>query len=255
MRKFWQPFYTVYVVITFLVSIVLAFPFFLTSGLINNAASRKFIYNLVHYWSKGWLFITGMPLRVSGSFPKNGKYIIIANHISYLDTVNIYGALPEYFRTLARKEMVHIPVFGMIYRQLTILVDRSSSDSRTKSMRLMYRQLKNECHIAIFPEGSFNETGETLKSFYDGAFRLAVTTQTPLLPMIFPDTEQRWHYSAWWKFSPGRNRSVFLEPITITGKNIDMLKQEAFTAMETALKDNKLAQDEKEKNKLNLFIH
>ncbi len=100
----------------------------------------------------------------------------------------------------------------------------------------MYRQLKSECHIAIFPEGSFNETGETLKTFYDGAFRLAVATGTPVLPLVFPDTAHRWHYSAWWKLAPGRNRAIFLDPIAIAEKDIGTVKQEAFVAIETALK-------------------
>ncbi len=236
MRKFLQPIYTAYVVTSFLVSIVLAFPFFFVSGLVNNSASGKFIYSLVHYWAIGWLWLIGMPLKKQGTFSKEKKYVIVANHISYLDTLNIYALLPEYFRTLARKEMVTIPVFGMIYKQLTILVDRSSHESRTKSMRMMHRLLKDESHIAIFPEGSFNETGETLKEFFDGAFRLAVNTQTPILPVIFPDTEKRWHYSAWWKLWPGRNRAIYLEPIDVEGLDIKTVKDITFERMKGTLK-------------------
>lgn len=232
-----QIVYTSYVVLTFFISIVLALPFFIITGLINTNRARKFIYALVHYWSIGWLWLIGMRLRVSGSFPKDKKYVIVANHISYLDTVNIYAAIPEYFRTLARKEMVKIPVFGMIYKQLTILVDRSSAASRSKSMRLMWRQLKNDCHIAIFPEGSFNETGEILKNFYDGAFRLAVNTQTDILPLAFPDTEKRWHYSAWWKLCPGKNRAFFLKPITVKDKDVTILKEETYTKLKLKLEE------------------
>ena len=235
LRRFVQPLYTAFVVATFLVSLLLAFPFFLCTGLTNTTASRRFIYKLVHYWSRGWLTLIGMPINRQGIFPKDRKYVIIANHISYLDTVNIYAIIPEYFRTLARKEMVNIPVFGMIYKQLTILVDRSSAESRTKSMRLMWRQLRDECHITIFPEGSFNETGDTLKDFFDGAFRLAANTQTPILPVIFPDTEKRWHYSAWWKLWPGKNRAIFLSPIEVESKDIATLKAESFALMKAQL--------------------
>lgn len=235
LRKLLQPFYTGYVVAGFLISIILAFPFFLVTGIINTPASRRCIYRFVHYWSKAWLFVIGMPITKTGAFPKGKKYVIVANHISYLDTLNIYAVIPEYFRTLARKEMVTIPVFGLVYRQLTILVDRSSHESRSKSMRLMWRQLREECHITIFPEGSFNETGNTLKAFYDGAFRLAVNTQTPILPIIFPDTEKRWHYSTRWKLSPGKNRAVFLPAVDVEGKDIALLKEEAFAVMKEYL--------------------
>lgn len=231
----WQPFYVLYVVVSFLISIVLAFPIFLCSGLINTSKSRRFIYYVVHYWARLWLMFIGMPLRCYGRFPNDKKYIVVANHISYLDTINIYGAIPAYFRTLARKEMVHIPIFGMVYKQLTILVDRSSTQSRTKSMKLMWRLLKNESHIAIFPEGSFNETPAVLKDFYDGAFRLAVNTQTPILPILFPDTQSRWHYSHWWKLKPGKNRAYFLPPIDVDGLEVQALKEKTFGIMEQQL--------------------
>lgn len=203
--------------------------------MINNAKSRKFIYQLVHYWAKGWLWLIGMPLTKKGVFPKGANYVIVANHISYLDTVNIYAAIPEYFRTLARKEMAKIPVFGLVYKQLTILVDRADNASRQKSMRLMWRQLKNENSIAVFPEGSFNETNEPLKTFYDGAFRLAFNTQTPLLPLVFPDTAKRWHYSAWWKLWPGKNRAVFLTPIPVEGLEVAQLKTLVFEKIKSQL--------------------
>src|SRR5690606_30271407 len=177
--------------------LVIAFPFFLVAGIQDRPGARRFIWTVVHFWAKGWLWILGMRIQIHGNFPKGEKFVIIANHISYLDTVNIYAAIPEYFRTLAKKEMVRIPVFGFVYKQLAILVDRSSAESRSKSMRLMWRQLKNECHILIFPEGGFNETEEALSKCYDGAVRLAINTQTPILPLIFPDTVNRWHFSGW----------------------------------------------------------
>lgn len=102
----------------------------------------------------------------------------------------------------------------------------------------MWRVLKKESDILIFPEGTFNETGKPLKEFYDGAFRLALTTQTPILPVIFPDTLARWHYSAWWKIWPGRNRVVYLDPIAVEGMDMDslpVLKKKVFNSMEAAL--------------------
>ena len=124
------------------------------------------------------------------------------------------------------------------------MVDRSSHHSRVRSMRLMWRVLKKEADILIFPEGTFNETGKPLKTFYDGAFRLAVTTQTTILPVIFPDTEDRWHYSAWWKMWPGRNRAIYLEPIKVNGMTdtqIPELKERVYRVMEAALEKYKVA--------------
>lgn len=237
-----QPFYTLFVLASFLACLLIAFPLFFLIGLKDNTAARKIIWTVVHYWARGWLWAMGMPVSKSGYFAKGEKFVIVANHISYLDTVNIYAAIPEYFRTLAKKEMVKIPVFGFVYKQLAILVDRSDDESRAKSMRLMWRQLRNDCHITIFPEGGFNETEELLKDFYDGAFRLAINAQIPICPLVFPDTVRRWHYSAWWKLWPGRNRAVFLPPITVEGltlSDLGALKQTVKQQMEQALNEAK----------------
>ena len=118
------------------------------------------------------------------------------------------------------------------------MVDRSNAHSRAVSMRQLGNVLTNECSILIFPEGTFNETSRPLKDFYDGAFRLAITTQTPIFPILFPDTIKRWHYSAWWKLWPGRNRAVYLQPVDVTGMTIEdlpSLKSKVHSIMEHEL--------------------
>ncbi|MBS1772474.1 MAG: 1-acyl-sn-glycerol-3-phosphate acyltransferase [Bacteroidetes bacterium] len=238
LKRILQPFYTFYVITTFAACLLAAFPVFLMVGSFDKAWARRIIWNIAHYWSYCWLFCIGQPVIRKGKRPDNKKYVYVANHISYMDTVLIYAAVPYYFRTLAKKEMAKIPVFGFVYKQLAILVDRSSEHSRAKSLRLMWRMLKRECNIAVFPEGTFNETGKPLKEFYDGAFRLAINTQTPVLPMIFPDTVNRWHYSAWWKLTPGRNRVIYLEPVETKGlvaSDLPVLKQKVYSVMEAAL--------------------
>ena len=222
-RKILQPFYTAYVLVTFLISILAAFPVFALISLGNNTRSRKIIHLLIRYWCTGWLFLIGMPLRVKGRVPE-GRFVIVANHISYMDTLVIFPAINAYFRPLGKKEITKIPVIGFIYKQVVILVDRSSAVSRAVSMRLMWRVLKKEANIIIFPEGTFNEGTDTLKEFYNGAFRLALTTQTDILPLVLPDTKDRWHYSAWWKVWPGINRAVFLKPIQVKGMGMEELE-------------------------------
>jgi 1-acyl-sn-glycerol-3-phosphate acyltransferase len=245
-RKIVQLFYTAYVVGSFLISLFFAFPFFLLISIGNNAAARKAIYTIIKYWARLWLWLIGMPIQVKGIKPAAGRYVIVANHISYLDTLVIFPGLPVYFRPLGKIEISKIPVLGFVYRQIVVMVDRDNDKSRALSMRLMWRALQHEGSILIFPEGTFNETGAPLKEFYNGAFRLAINTQTPILPVLFPDTVNRWHYSAWWKLWPGRNRVVYLEPVSTTGltlKDLPALKQAVYSVMEDGLKyyhrDNK----------------
>jgi 1-acyl-sn-glycerol-3-phosphate acyltransferase len=239
LRRILQPVYTVYVIVTFVAGLAITFPIFLLLSLGNNFACRRVIYLIIKYWATIWLWMLGMPLRVSGTRPGPGRYIVVANHISYLDTVVLFPGLPQYFRALGKKEFSSVPVMGFLYKQIAIMVTRSSAESRAKSMRLMWRVLKNEGDILIFPEGTFNETGQPLKEFYNGAFRLAISTQTPILPVIFPDTVNRWHYSGWWKFWPGINRAIHLPAISVAGmtmQDLPQLKQKVYDVMESELK-------------------
>ncbi len=238
LRKILQPFYTTYAITTFLTGLFINLPFFVIISIGNNIAARRAIYTIIRYWARTWLWIIGMPLKISGPRPPERRYVVVANHISYLDTVVVFPGLPGYFRALGKKEFAKVPVMGFLYRQIVILVNRSSEHSRAKSMKLMWRVLKNESDILIFPEGTFNETGKPLREFYNGAFRLALVTQTPILPIIFPDTVHRWHYSGWWKMWPGRNRAIYLDPVPVAGMTIDdlpLLKQQIYEMMEAAM--------------------
>jgi 1-acyl-sn-glycerol-3-phosphate acyltransferase len=120
------------------------------------------------------------------------------------------------------------------------MVDRSSPDARKKSVLQLKSVLKKGISVFIFPEGTFNTTGQPLKEFYDGAFRIAIETQTPLLPLIFPDTIKRLHYSSVFSFRPGVCRAIFLaaEPVEgLTIADLPALKERVYKKMETALKN------------------
>ncbi len=237
-RKIIQPFYTAYVIVTFVITILIAFPFFALLSVGRDAAARRGVHRAIRVWTVAWLWLIGMPVRTLGKRPAGERYIIVANHISYMDTLVIFPAIKGYFRPLGKKEVGKIPVVGFIYKQVVIMVDRSSAASRAKSLRLLWRVVKHEGSIIIFPEGTFNETPAVLKDFYDGAFRLAINTHTPILPVILPDTAHRWHYSGWWKLWPGKNRAIFLDPIPVDGLTMDklpQLKAQVFAVMEAEL--------------------
>lgn len=233
-RRLLQPLYTSYIILLFGATLLIVLPFYLLLSLPNTVQSRKAMWWLTHAWSKAWLLLGGMPAKVYGSFPPEGRFIIISNHVSYLDAIVIFGILPRYFRPLAKAEIAKVPLFGFIYSQIALLIDRSTAHSRAKSTKLMWRTLEEECHVFIYPEGTFNETEEPMKSFYDGAFRLAIKTGTPILPIILPDTKRRWHYSHWWSIWPGKNRAYLLPPVPVSeyaAGDVALLKEDTRALM------------------------
>jgi 1-acyl-sn-glycerol-3-phosphate acyltransferase len=118
------------------------------------------------------------------------------------------------------------------------MVDRNDPENRARSLRLLKSVLKKGISIMIFPEGTFNETGQPLKHFYDGAFRIAIETQTPIQPVLFLDTYARMHHKHIFSLNPGRSRSLFLDPIPVDGLTLadaKALKEKVFKIMEENL--------------------
>jgi 1-acyl-sn-glycerol-3-phosphate acyltransferase len=92
--------------------------------------------------------------------------------------------IPGEFRPMAKKELLKIPLFGWIARGATVIVDRSSGESKKKSLDKLREALLHGTSILLFAEGTQNRSKEILQPFKDGAFRLAIDTQEPILPMV-----------------------------------------------------------------------
>ena len=232
-----RPFLIIYGLSLFAVGLVVTYCIVRVISLRNTLAANKAIFSVVKGWSRITAQLLGASLDVTGK-PAGGRYVVVANHASYWDAVALFSARPDYFHALGKKELIHAPLLGFLYKQVAILVDRSSPESRAESMHKMMRFLKEEGNIFIFPEGTFNETEEPLKEFYDGAFRLAITAQTPILPLIFPDALERLHPKKWWTWWPGKSRAIYLEPVNVEGltlEDVPKLKQQVYTLMGKAI--------------------
>lgn len=143
-------------------------------------------------------------------------------------------------RILAKAEMGRIPVFGLIYRAGAVTVRRDNPQHRKESIRELKRFLSERISILICPEGTFNMTPRPLKDFYDGAFRIAVELNKPIVPIIFPDTYDRMNYRSVFSLTPGICRSVILPSISTDGlaeKDIPALKEKVYEVMEKEIKD------------------
>ena len=138
--------------------------------------------------------------------------------------------------------MAKIPVFGYIYRNAVVMVDRSDAEHRARSVQVMKSVLRRGVSIFIFPEGTFNMGHSPLKEFYDGAFRIALETQTPIKPVIFADSLDLMNHSSIFSIRPGISRAIFLEEVTVEGltrKDSVMLKEKVWKLMDEALRKYK----------------
>ena len=234
--------YSLYCILTFVMGLLLVFPGVIVALFLKQPASGNLVIHLSRAWANGWMFVIGMPHKNTVIEPilDHRQYVFVANHISYMDIPVIFKALPNSnIRVLGKMEMAKVPLFGVLYKLAVILVDRSSPERRARSIAMLKDVLVQNISIFIFPEGTFNETGNPLKSFYDGAFRMAIETETPIKPLLFLDTIHRLHYRSIFSFSPGKSRAVVLPEIPVTGltmADVPMLRDKVFAIMESGLK-------------------
>jgi 1-acyl-sn-glycerol-3-phosphate acyltransferase len=115
-----------------------------------------------------------------------------------------------------------------------VMVDRESETARSRSVQQLKRILAKNISVVIAPEGTFNTTGKPLKEFYNGAFRIAVDMQVPVLPVLFLDAYDRLHYNSVFSLTPGRSRAVFLKEVE-PGNDANLLKEKVYNEMESSL--------------------
>jgi len=239
-----RSFYCIYALLAFILCMLLVIPLVVVGSFFGKVRGGNFIYRLCSYWARVWFFLIGIRHRNMYEQPhdKNKQYIFVANHISYLDAPVIVRTLHQKVRVLGKVEVSKIPLFGFIYRNAVVTVDRSSATQRANSVRILKSVIRKGISIFIFPEGTFNETGKPLKELYDGAFRIAIETQTPIKPLLFLDSWHRLHYGSAFSLNPGRSRTVFLKEIPVaglTGKDVEALKGQVSKVMEQKLKEYK----------------
>ena len=241
MTRFLRILLTIHGFIVFTVFLLLIFPLVVVASFFGKIKGVNFIYDLCRSWAGVVLFALGISHRVIYEAPHDPKKtcVFVFNHISYLDIPLLMRSLPgQHIRVLGKAEMAKIPIFGFLYRQAVVLVERDNPANRAKSVIKLKAVLKKRISIVISPEGTFNMTGQPLKEFYDGAFKVAIETQTPIRPVLFLDAYDRMNYHSIFSINPGRSRAIYLHEVSVDGLTLDdvpALKKQVYDLMEQKL--------------------
>ncbi len=198
-------------------------------------------YKIAHIWSKGILFIMGFIPKVYAEekIISNESYVFCPNHTSIIDILLMFAISKNPFVFLGKKELANIPIFGYVYKQTCILVDRNNSKSKNEAFFEAKRRLENGLSVCIFPEGKVpDDENIVLDSFHNGAFRLAIEFQIPLIPITFYDCKKRFPFDLF-KGSPGILRvkiHKFLYTNGLTIKDRNTLKNKTYDLIYKDLK-------------------
>lgn len=200
---------------------------------IPNPKGQYIFIKISRVWMNIWLTLVGCPLSIKGekNVPKGQTFIFTCNHNTLLDVPVTCPYIPGANRTIAKKSFTKVPLFGWFYAKGSVLVDRDSTASRIKSFEDMKATLAEKMHMCIYPEGTRNRTKEPLKKFYDGAFKLAVNTNTAVIPTLLFNTNKAMPNNRAFYFLPYKLEIHFLPPVSPEGLTADELKNKVFEIM------------------------
>ena len=169
----------------------------------------------------------GCKIKIMGQFPKNETFVIMANHVSFLDVF----AVPCCFNTnkkfsaIAASKNFKIPVFSTFLKKLKVIsIDRSNLKQSIRGIKQAETILNEGYHITILPEGTRTLTGE-LGEFKKGGFHMAVNTQAKILPIITKGLFQIKPKERW-TIKPSTIEIYIKHPIDSKGKSVNELLEE-----------------------------
>ncbi|MFD2202134.1 lysophospholipid acyltransferase family protein [Shivajiella indica] len=176
--------YTLYSGLLF-IALMLVFGIFIVIPLLVSQKGGKISFIFIRLWASIWSFLSGIRYEINGRefVDINQPYIYIFNHRSFIDAPVIPMAIQQEVRAIGKKELSKILVFGFITSRVAVWVDRKDTESRKASVERLLTILKKGISIVVAPEGTRNNTTQTLLPFQKGAFRIAVETGIPILPM------------------------------------------------------------------------
>ena len=219
---------------------LLLLPLIVLPALLGESARPVSFFGL-KVWATLFHTLTGVRYYSHGKehLKKYPAYIYVSNHTSFLDVPALPLFIPGQFRPLGKKELLKIPVLGWIVKTVCVIVDRSDAQSRKESIVKLKGLISQGTSILIYPEGSMNRTELLLRPFYDGAFRIAIETQTPILPMVVINAGNLFRPGTAY-IKAGKIQVKFGEPISTAGleiKDAPALKQQVHQVMGAMLEE------------------
>lgn len=234
--------YRIWYYVLVFVPIVVFFPVILAT--ILSEKTYPLFFKIARIWAKIILIGMGFNYKISGAaiFEEGKSYVLVANHTSMTDIMLMLVLVKNHpFVFVGKKELAQIPIFGFIYKRVCILVDRSNSRSRFQVFERAQKRIQQGLSICIFPEGGVPEEHIVLDEFKDGAFRIAIAHQLPVVPMVFFDNKKRFSYT-FFSGSPGKMRAKILPIIPTQGKTLNdknELKQQTRKSIAFELENDK----------------
>ncbi|NNC96004.1 MAG: 1-acyl-sn-glycerol-3-phosphate acyltransferase [Chitinophagales bacterium] len=220
-RKIWALFGAV----IFIVTILVFAPMVVLFKIIGGKPQEWFIKKSYYYIPRILFTPCFITFETYGldNIDINEKYIIVSNHKSLLDIFANPACSPFPFKFLAKDEIRRIPFVGWVASNFCVFVKRRDKISRGIVLTHLKEALANGTSILVYPEGTRNRSEKPLLPFYDGAFRLAIETGTPIAIQTLLNTDNFNAADKALDLHPGKVKCSWSPPIDTSALTIDDL--------------------------------
>lgn len=228
MREVLGRIYFVYLALLFGITMIpVSLIVFIQKMVLSDEKFSIGLHKTFQIWMGIYMPLIFCPVKYYGrnKFEKGKNYVVVINHNSFIDIPVSAPGIPVPSVTLAKIEISKVPFFGYIYKQGTILLDRKNRKSRIESFTKMKEVLEKGLSLCLYPEGTRNKSAALLGNFKDGAFRVALESNTDLMLGVILGTKNILHPSKKMYAWPHKIEFHFLGTETITAYNSDQISE------------------------------
>jgi len=199
-------------------------------------------FKLKKIWARWILIIPGLFLKIKWKTSKENlpqPSVFCSNHVSYLDIVASYLVITNYFVFMGKQELDKAPLFRIFFKRMNILVDRKSNIGSHRAFLRAGTDIDKKHSVFLFPEGTISSNGR-LRGFKNGAFRLAIEKQVPIVPITFLNNWKMLQNGGFFKAfgKPGLCKVVVHAPIPTIGmteKDLISLRTKVYDIIQAEL--------------------
>jgi 1-acyl-sn-glycerol-3-phosphate acyltransferase len=177
---------------------------------------------LAPLWARWLVRMCGIRLDLDGRehLQPGRSYVIISNHLSHLDIVCTFAALPTTIRFVAKHELLRVPVFGRALRLSDhIIIDRQDPLSAIRAINAGVARTPQGVCLVFYAEGTRSPDGR-IHAFKKGGVSVALQTQLPILPLTISGTYEMLPKGALRIRPGGRVRIVLAPAIETAGRSL-----------------------------------
>jgi 1-acyl-sn-glycerol-3-phosphate acyltransferase len=206
-------------IINFVVGLIILYPLFFI--FLSKKQWFPKAFRLKKFWAKWIMIVPGLWVDIKREtleteLPQPAVYV--ANHASYLDIIISYFVIPNYFVFMGKQELSKAPLFCIFFKEMNILVERGNNMSSHRAFTRAGKDIEEGHSAFLFPEGGISSNGK-LRGFKNGAFKLAIEKQVPIVPITFLNNWKLLQNGGFFKSigNPGISKVIVHKPISTIG--------------------------------------